>query len=78
MRRILARHCKGLVTYQLIVPVTIDVYAEGPIDLEEMKWSLSQNCLVSMGKLGTYKGPGASVVLPLVDSTKLRKMMRDS
>src|SRR5271166_3591264 len=40
MRTILRRRCKGLVRYRLVVPVTIDVYAEGQIDLEEMVWFL--------------------------------------
>ena len=45
----------------------IDVYAEGPIDQEEMAWFLSQKCFVSMDGLGTGVGPGDSVVLPVVD-----------
>jgi len=67
MRRILRRRCNGLIRYRLIAPVMIDVYAEGPIDQEEMAWFLSQNCFVSMSRLGTGQGPGDSVVLPLVD-----------
>ena len=74
MRRILKRRCQGLTRYRLVAPVTIDVYAEGPIDLEEMVWFLSQNCFVSMSRLGTGEGPGDSVVLPLVNWKKLRMM----
>ena len=50
----------------------IDVYADGPIDQEEMAWFLSQNCFVSMSWLGTGEGPGKSVVLPVVDWNKLK------
>ena len=74
MRRILKRRCKGLIRYRLIAPVTIDVYAEGPFDQEEIAWFLSQNCFVSMNRLGTGDGPGESVVLPLVDRDKLKMM----
>jgi hypothetical protein len=52
----------------------IDVYAESSIELEEMRWFLSQNCFVSMSHLGTDQGPGDSVVLPSVDWKKLRMM----
>jgi hypothetical protein len=74
MRRILKRRCKGLIRYRLVVPVIIDVYAEGPIDMEEMAWFLSQNCFASMSRLGTGEGPDESVVLPLVDWKKLKMM----
>jgi hypothetical protein len=74
MRRILRRRCKGLVRYRFVVPVMIDVYANGPIDQEEMAWFLSQNCLVSMSRLGTGEGPGDSVVLPLVDWNKMKML----
>jgi hypothetical protein len=74
MRRILKRRYKGLRRYRLIAPVMIDVYAEGPIDREEMAWFLSQNCFVSMSRLGSAQGPGDSVVLPLVDWNKLKMM----
>ncbi len=74
MRRILGKRCKGLTRYRLVVPVTIDVYAVDPIDQEEMAWFLSQNCFVSMSRLGTGEGPGESVVLPLVDWSKLKMM----
>ncbi len=73
MRRILTRRCKGLIRHRLVVPVAIDVYADGKIDLDEMRWFLSQNCFVSMSQLGTDVGPGDSVVLPLVDWKKLRR-----
>ncbi len=56
----------------LVVPVTIDVYADGPIDQEEMAWFLTQNCFVSVNRLGTGEGPGHSVVLALVDWKKLK------
>jgi hypothetical protein len=72
MRRILKRRCKGLISYRLIAPVMIDVYADCPIDQEEMAWFLSQNCFVSMNRLGTGEGPGESVVLPLVDWSKMK------
>ena len=72
MRRILKRRCKGLVRYRFVAPVMIDVYAEGPIDQEEMAWFLSQNCFVSMDGLGTGVGPGESVVLPVVEWEALR------
>ena len=74
MRRILKRRCKGLVRYRFVAPVMIDVYAEGPIDQEEMAWFLSQKCFVSMDGLGTGVGPGESVVLPVVDWESLRMM----
>jgi hypothetical protein len=74
MRRILKRRCKGLVRYRFVAPVMIDVYAEGPIDQEEMAWFLSQKCFVSMDGLGTGVGPGESVVLPLVAWNSLRMM----
>ena len=74
MRRILRKRCKGLTRYRLVVPVTIDVYTDGAIDQEEMAWFLSQNCFVSMSRLGTGEGPGDSVVLPLVDWKKLRML----
>ena len=64
MRRILKRRCKA---DRFVAPVMIDVYAEGPIDQEEMAWFLSQKCFVSMDGLGTGVGPGDSVVLPVVD-----------
>ena len=76
MRRILRKRCKGLTRYRLVAPLIIDVYADGPIDKEEMTWFLSQNCFVSMNRLGTAEGPGDSVVLPLVD-WKQSKMMKD-
>jgi hypothetical protein len=78
MRRILKRLCSGLIRYRLIAPVVIDVYADGPIDQEEMAWFLSQNCFVSMSRLGTGEGPGDSVVLPLVDWKKLRMVKEGS
>ena len=74
MRRILKRRCKGLTRYRLVAPVTIDVYADGPIDQEEMTWFLSQNCFVSMIRLGTGEGPGNSIVLPQVDWSKMKMM----
>ncbi len=74
MRRILRRRCKGLIRYRLVAPVIIDVYADSPIDQEEMAWFLSQNCFVSMSRLGTGEGPGDSIVLPLVDWSKLKMM----
>ena len=51
MRRILKRRCKGLIRYRFVAPVLIDVYAEGPIDQEELAWFLSQNVFVSMDGL---------------------------
>jgi hypothetical protein len=72
MRRILKRRCKGLVRYRFLAPVTIDVYAEGSIDREEMAWFLSQNCFLSMDGLGTGVGPDDSVVLPVVEWEKLK------
>jgi len=74
MRRILNRRCKGLIRYRLIAPVMIDVYADGPIDQEEMAWFLSRNCFISMSRLGTGEGPGESVVLPLVDWNNMKMM----
>jgi hypothetical protein len=74
MRRILKRRCKGLITYRLVAPVVIDVYADGPIDQEEMAWFLSQNYFVSMNRLGTGEGPGDSAVLPLVDWNKMKML----
>ena len=74
MRRILKRRCKGLIRYRFVAPVVIDVYAEGPIDQEEMAWFLRNNCFVSMDGLGTGVGPDESVVLPLVDWQKSRLM----
>ena len=74
MRRILKRRCRGLIRYRFVAPVMIDVYSEGPIDQEEMAWFLSQNVFVSMDGLGTGEGPSDSVVLPLVDWGKLRKL----
>ncbi len=74
MRRILKRRCKGLIRYRLVAPVMIDDYADGPIDQEVMAWFLSQNCFVSMSRLGTGEGPGDSVVLPLVDWKRLKMM----
>ena len=74
MRRILMRRCKGLIRYRLVAPVMIDVYAEGPIDKEELAWFLSQNCFVSMDGLGTGVGPGESVVLPVVQWQKLKPL----
>ena len=71
MRRILKRRCKDLIRYRFVAPVMIDVYAEGPIDQEEMAWFISQNCFVSMDGLGTGVGPGDSVVLPVVKWQKL-------
>ena len=75
MRRILKRRCKGLIRHRFVAPVMIDVYAEGPIDQEELAWFLSQNVFVSMDGLGTGVGPDESVVLPLVawKSLRLRK-----
>ncbi len=72
MRRILKRRCKGLIRYRLVASVMIDVYADGPINQEEMAWFLSQNCFVSMGQLGTGEGPGNSIVLPLVDWNNMK------
>ena len=63
-----------LTRYRFVAPVMIDVYAEGPIDQEEMAWFLSQKCFVSMDGLGTGVGPGDSVVLPVVDWEALRMM----
>jgi hypothetical protein len=74
MPTILKNRFKGLSRYRLVVPVMIEDHAEGPIDHDEMKLFLSQNCLVSMGRLGTDVGPGESVVLPLVDWRMLRMM----
>jgi len=74
MRRILKTRCKGLTRYRVVAPVTIEVYADGPIDREEMAWFLSQNCFVSMSQLGTGEGPGNSIVLPLVDWSKMKLM----
>jgi hypothetical protein len=74
MRRILKRRCKRLITYRLVAPVVIDVYADGPIDQEEMAWFLSQNYFVSMNRLGTGEGPGDSAVLPLVDWNKMKML----
>ncbi len=74
MRRILKRRCKGMIRHRFVAPVMIDVYAEGPIDQEELAWFLSQNVFVSMDGLGTGEGPGESVVLPLVDWKKLKMM----
>ncbi len=61
MQRILRKRCKGLIRYRLVVPVMIDVYAESSIDLEEIRWLLSQNCFISMSQNGTDKGPGERV-----------------
>ena len=58
MRRILKRRCKGLTRYRFVAPVIIDVYAEGPIDREEMASFLSQNVFISMDGLGSGIGPG--------------------
>ena len=74
MRRILKSRCKGLIRHRFVAPVMIDVYAEGPIDQEEMAWFLSQNVFVSMDGLGTGVGPDESVVLPLVEWKSLRMM----
>jgi hypothetical protein len=74
MRRILKRRCKGMTRHRFVAPVVIDVYAEGQIDQEELAWFLSQNVFVSMDGLGTGIGPDESVVLPLVDWKKLKKM----
>jgi len=74
MGRILRRRCKGLIRHRLVVPVTIDVYSEGAIDLEGMREFLSRNCYVAMSRIGTDEGPGDSVVLPSVDWKKLRMM----
>ena len=65
---------QGTGRYRFVAPVMIDVYAEGPIDQEEMAWFLSQKCFVSMDGLGTGVGPGESVVLPVVDWEALRMM----
>jgi hypothetical protein len=72
MRRILKRRCKGLIRYRFVAPVMIDVYSESQIDEEELAWFLSQNVFVSLDGLGTSEGPSDSVVLPLVDWTKLK------
>jgi hypothetical protein len=72
MGRNLRRRCTELIRHRLVVPFMIDVYAEGPIDLEEMRWFLCRNCFVSMSQIGTDEGPGESVVLPVVDWGKLR------
>jgi hypothetical protein len=74
MRRILKRRCKELIRYRFLAPLMIDVYAEGPIDKEEMAWFISQNVFVSMDGLWTGVGPVESVVLPLVDWKKLKMM----
>ncbi len=74
MRRILKRRCKGLTRYRFVARVLIDVYAEGPIDREELAWFLSQNCFVSLDGLGSGVGPGESVVLPLVAWESLRML----
>jgi hypothetical protein len=74
MRRILKRRCKGLTRYRFVALVMIDVYAEGPIDQEEMAWFLSQKCFFSMDGLGTGVGPGEFVVLPVVGWNLLRLM----
>ena len=63
-----------LTRYRFVAPVMIDVYAEGPIDQEEMAWFLSQHCFVSKDGLGTGVGPGESVVLPLVAWNSLRML----
>src|SRR6516165_10702789 len=77
MQRILRRRCKGLIRYRLVVSVMIDVYAESSIELEEMRWFLSQNCFVGMSHLGTDQGPGDSVVLPSVDWKKRRRSRKN-
>jgi hypothetical protein len=77
MRRILRKRCKRLIRHRLVVPVAIDVYAEGPIDVEEMRWFLSQHCFVGMSQIGTDVGPGESVVLPSVDWKKLRRSRKN-
>jgi hypothetical protein len=74
MRQILKRRCKELARCRFVVPLMIDVYAEGRIDQEELDWFLSQNVFVSMDGLGTGVGPSDSVVLPLVDWKKLKVM----
>lgn len=74
MRRILKRRSKELVRHRFVAPVMIDVYAEGPLDQEELAWFLRNNCFVSMDGLGTGVGPGDSVVLPVVEWEKLRMM----
>ena len=74
MRRILKKRCKGLI--QLSVCRTCDDrrLRRWSDRQEEMAWFLSQNCFVSMSRLGTGEGPGDSVVLPLVDWSKLKMM----
>ena len=74
MRRILKRRCKELVRYRFVAPLVIDIYAQGPIDQEEMAWFLRNNCFVSMDGLGTGVGPGESVVLPVVGWESLRML----
>lgn len=74
MRRILRRCCKSLNRYWFIAPVLIDAYAEGQIDQEVMAWFLSQNVFVSMDGLGSGVGPGESVVFPLVEWKRLKKL----
>ena len=74
MRRILKSRCKEMIRHRFVAPVMIDVYAEGPIDPEELGWFLSQNVFVSMDGLGTGEGPGESVVLPLVAWKSLRML----
>jgi hypothetical protein len=74
MRGILKCSCNELVRYRFVALVTIDVYAESPIDKEEIAWFSSQNCFLSMDGLGTGVGPGDSVMLPVVEWQKLRLM----
>jgi hypothetical protein len=74
--RDLKRRCQRLIRSRFIAPIIIDVYAEGPIDQEEMAWFLSQNCFVSMDGLGTGVGPGESIVLPIFEWQML-KLLKD-
>jgi hypothetical protein len=74
MRRILKRRCKSLVRYRFVAPVIIDVYAEGPIDRDEMALFASQNVFISMVGLGRGVGPSESVVLPLANWDVLRML----
>jgi hypothetical protein len=64
MRRILKRQCRELILYRFVAPVMIDVYADDPIDHEEMAWFIYQNFFVSMNGLAKGVGRGKSVVLP--------------
>lgn len=78
MRQILKCRCQGLIRYRFVAPMIIDVYAEGPVDQEELRWFLRNDCCVSLhAVLGTGEGPSDSVVLPLIEWQKLKNIRSD-